>query len=249
MGISSSTINFTTSVESNSPENCHSRSWAVYLCWTPCKWIQKLFGILVIIFTTLSWLNHLFSIDLIVDLQALLNFTYEFIELTDENVEFGIDVHSNGSFNGMIGMLQRNEADVLLADIPITSGTDWCLNRFESKVLRKVCLGSKTAFNMAWFRDFFKRLSYRTSKAYRLFGCIFGNGFQVSVCQVWTKDNLDSYIFSYVTLSDHKFDTWAFMEPFDNALWLMIIFTVILVSLFMYISNYVSSIQFYVVFY
>ena len=48
---------------------------------------------------------------------------------------------------------------------------------------------------------------------------------------------------SYVTLSEHKFDTWAFLEPFDNALWLMIIFTVLLVSLFMYISNYVSTLK------
>ena len=123
----------------------------------------------------------LFSIDLIVDLQALLNFTYEFIELPDENVEFGIDVHSNGSFNGMIGMLQRNEADVLLADIPITSGTYRRLNRFESKVPRKVCRLNLPCSIGKSFPRLFKRLIYRTSKAYRLFGCIFGNGLQVSV--------------------------------------------------------------------
>jgi len=34
------------------------------------------------------------------------------------------DIHSNGTFNGMMGMLQRNEADVILADIPITSGNN-----------------------------------------------------------------------------------------------------------------------------
>ena len=180
IGESSSSTTFT-SVEPNSSENCHSRSWAFYLCWTPCKWIQKLFGILVIIFTTFPWLNLFFSIDLIVDLQALLNFTYEFIELPDENVEFGIDVHSNGSFNGMIGMLQRNEADVLLADIPITSGTYRRLNRFESKVPRKVCRLNLPCSIGKSFSRLFKRLIYRTSKAYRLFGCIFRDGLQVSV--------------------------------------------------------------------
>lgn len=34
------------------------------------------------------------------------------------------DVHSNGTFSGMTGMLQKGEADVILADIPITSGID-----------------------------------------------------------------------------------------------------------------------------
>ena len=63
-----------------------------------------------------------FSIDLIADLQSLLNFTYEFIELDESDDVFGADIHSNGTFNGMIGMLQKNKADVILADIPITSG-------------------------------------------------------------------------------------------------------------------------------
>ena len=68
--------------------------------------------------------KFIFSVDLIYDLQKLLNFTFEFIEFQDEDHEvFGMDVHSNGSFNGMIGKLQQNEADVVLADIPITSGT------------------------------------------------------------------------------------------------------------------------------
>ena len=63
-----------------------------------------------------------FSVDLIADLQSLLNFTYEFIELDESDDVFGADIHSNGTFNGMIGMLQKNKADVILADIPITSG-------------------------------------------------------------------------------------------------------------------------------
>ena len=46
--------------------------------------------------------------------------------------------------------------------------------------------------------------------------------------------------FSYVSVAEHKFDVWAFLEPFDNNLWLMIVFTVLMVSIFMYISNYVS---------
>ena len=72
---------------------------------------------------------RLFSIDLIADLQSLLNFTYEFIELDESDDVFGADIHSNGTFNGMIGMLQKNKADVILADIPITSGKMLQLNR------------------------------------------------------------------------------------------------------------------------
>ena len=30
-------------------------------------------------------------------------------------------MHNNGSFNGLIGMVQNGEVDVILADIPITS--------------------------------------------------------------------------------------------------------------------------------
>ena len=37
--------------------------------------------------------------------------------------------------------------------------------------------------------------------------------------------------FSYVSVAEHKFDVWAFLEPFDNNLWLMIVFTVIMVSI------------------
>ena len=84
----------------------------------------------------------------------------------------------------MIGMVQNNHADIILADIPITSDT-------------------------AQFIDF-------------------------SVAFLETG-------FSFVTLSEHTFNAWAFLEPFDNKLWLYIFFTVLLVSLFMYISNYVSA--------
>jgi len=50
--------------------------------------------------------------------------------------------------------------------------------------------------------------------------------------------------FSFVTLKQESFNTWAFLEPFDTRLWLYIFFTVILVSLFMFISNFVSFINF-----
>ena len=49
--------------------------------------------------------------------------------------------------------------------------------------------------------------------------------------------------FSFVTLKQESFNTWAFLEPFDTRLWLYIFFTVILVSLFMFISNFVSFLR------
>ena len=106
------------------------------------------------------------SVDLVEELKLLLNFTYELIELDDEdqdifgsvrkiyvgdenfsklsaisrdginNVEFK-DVHSNGTFSGMTGMLQKGEADVILADIPITSGIDIRQKKYRSKNIGK----------------------------------------------------------------------------------------------------------------
>ena len=38
--------------------------------------------------------------------------------------------------------------------------------------------------------------------------------------------------FSFVTLSEHTFNAWAFLEPFDNKLWLYIFFTVRIQSIF-----------------
>lgn len=132
-----------------------------------------------------------FCIELLKELQKILGFQYEFVEATNDE-SFGQDLHGNGSFNGMIGMVQNNHADIILADIPITSDT-------------------------AQFIDF-------------------------SVAFLETG-------FSFVTLSEHTFNAWAFLEPFDNKLWLYIFFTVLLVSLFMYISNYISPFGYYKEFY
>ncbi|XP_041351058.1 glutamate receptor ionotropic, kainate 4-like [Gigantopelta aegis] len=56
-----------------------------------------------------------FSIDLLKALARRLNFTYEFVEPTHGT--WG--VLDNGSWNGLVGMMERREADLALADLSI----------------------------------------------------------------------------------------------------------------------------------
>lgn len=61
------------------------------------------------------------------ELQNLLNFTSHIKESVDGN--WGIRLH-NGTWNGMIGMLTRNEADIALADLTITDARAQVANYF-----------------------------------------------------------------------------------------------------------------------
>lgn len=57
------------------------------------------------------------TVEVYKDLERALNLTHKFVEAEDHN--YG-SIIENETFNGMVGMLQNNEADIVAADLSIT---------------------------------------------------------------------------------------------------------------------------------
>ena len=56
--------------------------------------------------------------DIVGDISALGNFTYELVESVDDR--YGVE-QGLGGWSGLVGMLRRNEIDVIAADLTVTS--------------------------------------------------------------------------------------------------------------------------------
>ena len=60
-----------------------------------------------------------FIVDIVEEMSALGNFTFSLVESQDDR--YGVEQSSGGGWTGLVGMLLRQEIDVIAADLTITA--------------------------------------------------------------------------------------------------------------------------------
>lgn len=60
-----------------------------------------------------------FIVDLVEDISGLSNLTYSLVESVDDR--YGVEQGPGAGWTGLVGMLLRNEIDLIAADLTITS--------------------------------------------------------------------------------------------------------------------------------
>ena len=60
-----------------------------------------------------------FIVDIVEEMSALGNFTFSLVESQDDR--YGVEQREGGGWTGLVGMLLRQEIDVIAADLTITA--------------------------------------------------------------------------------------------------------------------------------